>query len=163
MEGVVSFPQSPHLLSIDVNNCRNRQIMAAVPWSYGLWFDETEPQKEGLAAGSSSWYWRRAWTPKITSAQRHMIPLGLAPGIRTQAPAWWRQHVHHCANAFVAVTILWVLSPTSTRSQNWLKCTEQSAWRLLTLKLACTWGGSEKIYSKLEVGLILTMKRYWDT
>ena len=30
---------------------------------------------------------------------RHMMPLGLMPGFRTQAPSWWHQEVHHCANA----------------------------------------------------------------
>ena len=59
------------------------------------------------------------------------IPLGCTPGVSTSDNTFGNQEVHLCANAVAALLILWVLSPTSVRSQNRQKFTNQlTGWLL---------------------------------
>ena len=77
----------------------------AIPMVDGGWFHAPEPLKE---EAKSSYYYitqRGAWTPTSTPFERHMIFLGLAPRVWTQALHWRYQEVHCCASVVAARAI----------------------------------------------------------
>ena len=70
---------------------------ADIPMVDGLRLDEPQAQKEEPKTRRWHTTQRGAWTFVITQTKRHMMPLSLVPGVRTQGQGWPFQEVHHCA------------------------------------------------------------------
>ena len=76
----------------------------AIPMVGGSSLDEPQPQKE--EPKRRGWYTtqRGVRTSATTPTKRHMMPLGLVPGVRTQGLGWPCQEVHLCATHVIVAT-----------------------------------------------------------